>query len=120
PSGYQASSCSSSQTQTGTTSKVCSCGAASGTCYKCKGCSFSNECPGYLFVSCNYGIIASCTACGTTKYKCSLSPSGGSSQNKCNNYAGICRQRCNAVGYENWDHTDGGRPAQYCAMAAER
>ena len=120
PSGYQASSCSSSQTQTGTTSKVCSCGAASGTCYKCKGCSFSNECPGYLFVSCNYGIIASCTACGTTKYKCSLSPSGGSSQNKCNNYAGICRQRCNAVGYENWDHTDGGRPAQYCAMASEQ
>ena len=120
PSGYQESSCSSSQVQTETTSKVCSCGATSGTCYKCKGCSFSNECPGYLFVSCNYGIIASCTACGTTKYKCSLSPSGGSSQNKCNNYAGICRQRCNAVGYENWDHTDGGRPAQYCAMAAER
>ena len=120
PSGYQSSSCSSSQVQTGTTSKVCSCGAASGTCYKCKGCSFSNECPGYLFVSCNYGIIASCTACGTTKYKCSLSPSGSSSQNKCNNYAGICRQRCNAVGYENWDHTDGGRPAQYCAMASEQ
>ena len=36
PSGYQSSSCSSSQVQTGTTSKVCSCGAASGTCYKCR------------------------------------------------------------------------------------
>ena len=36
PSGYQESSCSSSQVQTETTSKVCSCGATSGTCYKCR------------------------------------------------------------------------------------
>ena len=36
PSGSQSSSCSSSQVQTGTTSKVCSCGATSGTCYSCR------------------------------------------------------------------------------------
>ena len=74
PSGYQASSCSSSQTQTGTTAKVCSCGATSGTCYKCEACSFSSKCSGYDFVSCTYGIADSCTACGTTKYKCKADP----------------------------------------------
>ena len=37
PSGYSTSSCGSGYTQSGTTSKVCSsCGATSGTCYKCQ------------------------------------------------------------------------------------
>ena len=37
PSGYQASPCGSGYTQSGTTSKKCSCGqTGSGTCYKCK------------------------------------------------------------------------------------
>ena len=74
PSGYQSSSCSSSQTQTGTTSKVCSCGATSGTCYKCETCSYSSKCSGYSFTSCSYGVLDSCTACGTTKYKCASKP----------------------------------------------
>ena len=74
PSGSQASSCSSSQTQTGTTSKVCSCGATSGTCYKCETCSYSSKCSGYSFTSCSYGVLDSCTACGTTKYKCASKP----------------------------------------------
>ena len=74
PGGYQSSSCSSSQTQTGTTSKVCSCGATSGTCYKCETCSYSSKCSGYSFTSCSYGVLDSCTACGTTKYKCASKP----------------------------------------------
>ena len=36
PSGYQSSSCGSGYTQTDTASKSCSCGATSGTCYKCE------------------------------------------------------------------------------------
>ena len=35
PSGYQSSSCGSGYTQTGKTPKSCSCGATSGSCYKC-------------------------------------------------------------------------------------
>ena len=68
PSGYQSSSCSSSQVQTGTTSKVCSCGAASGTCYSCraKTCSDDpcmNGC--YTNIGCTYGCKTtnSCGGC---------------------------------------------------------
>ena len=68
PGGYQSSSCSSSQVQTGTTSKVCSCGAASGTCYSCraKTCSDDpcmNGC--YTNIGCTYGCKTtnSCGGC---------------------------------------------------------
>ena len=72
PSGYSASTCSSNYIQTGTTAKVCSCGATSGTCYKCK-----NPCDNY---SCPAN--ASCTSPGG-KPQCTCSsgynpqPSGG-------------------------------------------
>lgn len=36
PSGYSSNPCGSSQKQTGTTAKKCSCGQTSGTCYKCE------------------------------------------------------------------------------------
>ena len=36
PSGYSPNPCGSSQKQTGTTAKKCSCGQTSGTCYKCE------------------------------------------------------------------------------------
>ena len=45
-----------------------------GSCVKDEVCSYSKQCPGYLFISCNYGIEDSCTACGTTKYKCKTKP----------------------------------------------
>ena len=75
PSGYQSSSCSSSQTQTGTTSKVCSCGAASGTCYSCraKTCSdggYVSSCPsGQTGTTVSYAGLTCYTNC---KASCSL------------------------------------------------
>ena len=60
PSGYQASSCSSSQTQTGTTSKKCSCGAASGTCYACR----AKTCEEKGQKTCNGSCIATSECCG--------------------------------------------------------
>lgn len=36
PSGYSSNPCGSSQKQTGTTAKKCTCGQTSGTCYKCE------------------------------------------------------------------------------------
>ena len=75
PSGYQASSCSSSQVQTGTTSKVCSCGAASGTCYSCraKTCSdggYVSSCPsGQTGTTVSYAGLTCYTNC---KASCSL------------------------------------------------
>ncbi|MBP3516632.1 MAG: hypothetical protein J6K65_10500, partial [Alphaproteobacteria bacterium] len=88
------------------------------TCYSCRYCGALGNRENYDSSACN-GMIASTRTddCGRTVYKCGLS--GGGLLNLCNNYAGVCRQRCNAVGYENWDGTDGGRPAKYCAMAAE-
>ena len=38
-----------------TTSKTCSCGAKSGTCYKCKECNSASDCPSYNPV-CSDGI----------------------------------------------------------------
>ena len=36
-----------------------------------KTCTYSTECPGYDFASCSTGYLSQpCTACGTTKYKC--------------------------------------------------
>ena len=73
PSGYQASSCSSSQTQTGTTSKVCSCGATSGTCYKCKAKTCTNTCF-YTLRSCPAnGYCKSCQIIGSD---CSVASGG--------------------------------------------
>ncbi|MBS4771936.1 MAG: hypothetical protein KHX61_05485, partial [Proteobacteria bacterium] len=75
PSGYQASSCSSSQVQAGTTSKVCSCGAASGTCYSCrtKTCSdggYVLSCPsGQTGTAVSYAGLTCYTNC---KASCSL------------------------------------------------
>ena len=88
------------------------------TCYSCRYCGALGNRENYDSSACN-GMIASTRTddCGRTVYKCGLS--GGGLLNLCNNYAGVCRQRCNAVGYENWDGTDGGRPAKYCAMAVE-
>ena len=43
PSGYQSSSCGSGYTTSSTRSKSCSCGATSGTCYKCTKNSTSNS-----------------------------------------------------------------------------
>ena len=56
PSGYQVSTCSSSQTLVGTTSKVCSCGATSGTCYKCESKAVWGQCTGYA-ANCEIGDI---------------------------------------------------------------
>ena len=82
PNGYQSSSCSSSQVQAGTTSKVCSCGAASGTCYSCraKTCSdggYVSSCPSgqtgtpvsYAGLTCYTNCKAQCVP----KTKCSQS-----------------------------------------------
>ena len=75
PSGSQSSSCSSSQVQTGTTSKVCSCGAASGTCYSCraKTCSdggYVSSCPsGQTGTPVSYAGLTCYTNC---KASCSL------------------------------------------------
>ncbi|MBP3515919.1 MAG: hypothetical protein J6K65_06875, partial [Alphaproteobacteria bacterium] len=76
PSGSQSSSCSSSQVQTGTTSKVCSCGAASGTCYSCraKTCSdggYVSSCPsGQTGTAVSYAGLTCYTNC---KAQCSSS-----------------------------------------------
>ena len=73
PSGYQSSSCSSSQVQTGTTSKVCSCGATSGTCYKCKAKTCTNTCF-YTLHSCPAnGYCKSCQIIGSD---CSVASGG--------------------------------------------
>ena len=60
PSGYQASACSSSQVQTGTTSKKCSCGATSGTCYACR----AKTCEEQGKKTCNGSCIATSECCG--------------------------------------------------------
>ena len=64
--------------------KSCDCGCSStnscGKCTSCKSCppsdpcSYSSKCSGYRFTSCSYGVLDSCTACGTTKYKCASKP----------------------------------------------
>ena len=73
PSGSQSSSCSSSQVQTGTTSKVCSCGATSGTCYKCKAKTCTNTCF-YTLRSCPAnGYCKSCQIIGSD---CSVASGG--------------------------------------------
>ena len=94
PSGYQASACSSSQTQVGTTSKVCSCGATSGTCYKCKdkgdpcagvSCptakTCSNGCKTYSTkTDCCASVCTECKTCTVNScsgYTLSLCPSNG-------------------------------------------
>ena len=68
PSGYQSSSCSSSQVQTGTTAKVCSCGATSGTCYKCR----AKTCAEQGKKECNGSCISTSECCGgcTSPYYC--------------------------------------------------
>ena len=68
PSGYQASACSSSQVQTGTTSKKCSCGATSGTCYACR----AKTCEEQGKKACNGSCIATSQCCGgcSSGYKC--------------------------------------------------
>ena len=82
PSGYQSSSCSSSQVQTGTTSKICSCGATSGTCYTCraKTCSdggYVSSCPsGQTGTAVSYAGLTCYTNCKAQcvpKTKCSQS-----------------------------------------------
>ena len=60
PSGSQASSCSSSQVQTGTPSKVCSCGATSGTCYTCR----PKTCAEQGKKECNGSCISTSECCG--------------------------------------------------------
>ena len=77
PSGYQSSSCGSGYTQSGTTSKVCSsCGATSGTCYKCK-----KENPIYVLDGtftnssgeyCTYSCSCSFPVSGYTSSCCSI------------------------------------------------
>ena len=76
PSGYQSSTCSSSQKQEGTTAKVCSCGQKSGTCYKCKSCGSLHLRENYDKTACGnvpYGERKD--DCGRTVYKC-LNPKG--------------------------------------------
>ena len=77
PSGYQSGSCGSGYKQTGTTSKKCSCGATSGTCYKCEKQpthTHSYTCPvGYQASTCSSGEKQS----GTTSKKCSCGATSG-------------------------------------------
>ena len=58
------------------------------------GCSYSFKCSGYNFISCRYGIEDSCTACGTTKYKCKSCSSTG-----CSGYTLTERQACDTCTY---------------------
>ena len=80
PSGYQASACSSSQVQTGTTSKKCSCGATSGTCYACR----AKTCEEQGKKTCNGSCISTSECCG-----------GCSSGKKCSNGTCVTVSTCN-------------------------
>lgn len=60
PSGYQESACGSGQVQTSTTSKVCSCGVTTGTCYACR----SQTCDEQGLKDCNGSCIAKDACCG--------------------------------------------------------
>ena len=95
PSGYQSSSCSSSQVQTGTTAKVCSCGATSGTCYKCR----AKTCAEQGKKECNGSCISTSECCGGC-------PSG----QKCNNGTCINTDPCanvTAVSIPAYAHCEG-------------
>ena len=70
PSGSQSSSCSSSQVQTGTTSKVCSCGAASGTCYSCRAKTCSDG--GYYSSAMSGYSCSKTTYAGLSCYDCTF------------------------------------------------
>ena len=61
-----------------------------------KTCTYSTECPGYNFVSCSSGYLShSCTACGTTKYKCTQSCVGTG----CSGYTLTTEQACSTCTY---------------------
>ena len=101
PSGYQSSSCSSSQNQLGTANKICSCGATSGTCYKCqdKGKTCTAEtCSNYTLSSksdsnANYSSctpVSSDCSTGSTKYKKTGCKSGYHDE------GGSCKKDCEA------------------------
>ena len=80
PSGYQASVCSSSQVQTGTTQKVCSCNAKSGTCYQCR----AKTCAEQGKKDCDGKCIEKTECCGGC-------PSGQTCVD------GICKTKCTAT-----------------------
>ncbi len=68
-------------------------------------CNYSSQCPGYSFASCTYGISDSCTACGTTKYKCKTKPTNGGTTctgtwTTCNGMRCCCRsgESCSGPG----------------------
>ena len=59
-------------------------------------CTYSTECPGYDFASCSTGYLSQpCTACGTTKYKCTQSCSGTG----CSGYTLTTEQACSTCTY---------------------
>ena len=72
PSGSQASSCSSSQVQTGTPSKVCSCGATSGTCYTCRAKTCEEQ--GYRYACNNTGYVGKGSPCDGKYKECDCAP----------------------------------------------
>ena len=108
PSGYQASACSSSQVQTGTTSKKCSCGSTSGTCYACR----AKTCEEQGKKTCNGSCISKTQCCGgcPSGKKCS---NGTCIKNCTPDYSAVINPPCGCYRYVSID-IGCGQTAQSC------
>lgn len=112
PSGYKTSS--SGMISPVSTSKICACGATSGTCYK-EGHSHSYSCPSGYSSSCSYGYssttsqICSCGATSGTCYSCNSAPACTSSSSNYCPHHGSCHGDCCKDGtYQSCDTRCGG------------